>query len=69
MLQLEVVNVKLPRLRLEDTYDLVPELESLGIRDILAPGEADFGNMVYRNLVHLSQLKQKWVSSKHVSDV
>ena len=58
----EVVNVKLPRFNIEATYDLVPELKSLGVEEILIPAQADFGNMVKRNLIHLSQFKQKYVA-------
>ena len=55
----EVVNVKLPKFKIEASYDLVPELSNLGVKEILAPGRADFGNMVKRNLIHLSQFRQK----------
>lgn len=58
-LETEVVNVKMPRFRIEETYELTPELENLGVHDILTPGEADFGNMVTRNFIHLSQYKQR----------
>ena len=51
--------MKLPRFRIEDTYDLLPELKSLGINDILTPDKADFGNMVLRNLVYLSHFDSR----------
>ena len=53
------MNVKLPKFKIEASYDLVPELSNLGVKEILTPGRADFGNMVKRNLIHLSQFRQK----------
>lgn len=43
--------------------DLVQEIGNLGARDILTPGQADFGNMVMRNLIHLTSFKHKSVES------
>ena len=57
----------MPRFRIEETYELTPELENLGVHDILTPGEADFGNMVTRNFIHLSQYKQRSVKTSKVS--
>ena len=51
--------MKIPRFRLQEDIDLVQEIRGLGARDIVTPGEADFGNMVRRNLVHLSSFKHK----------
>ena len=39
--------------------DLVGEIRNLGARDIVTPGEADFGNMVMRNLIHVSSFRHK----------
>ena len=57
------MNVKLPRFRIEETYELTGELQNLGVQAILTPGEADFGNMVARNFVHLSQFRQRSVAT------
>lgn len=58
-LQDEVVNVKLPRFRIEDTLDLGSEIQALGSKDIFSPGEADFSNMVKKNLINLSFFKHR----------
>merc|ERR1712198_157364 len=47
-LQEEVVNLKLPRFRIEDTTDLMRDLTSLGVNHVATSGEADLGNMVSR---------------------
>ena len=60
--QNEVVNVKLPRFRIEDSWDLSAEIQALGSSEIFLPGEADFANMVQKNLIHLSQFKHRYVS-------
>ena len=52
--------MKLPRFRIEDTTDLMRDLTSLGVNHVATSGEADLGNMVSRNLVHLSQFTQKY---------
>ena len=57
--QPEIVNVKIPRFSLQDNIDLIKEIKRLGARDILTPGQADFGNLVTRNLIHLSSFKHK----------
>jgi len=58
-LQDEVVNVRLPRFRIEDTLDLGDEIEALGSKHISLPRQADFGNMVKKNLIHLSFFKHR----------
>lgn len=58
-LQDEVVNVKLPRFRIEATRNLEEEIRGLGVDAILTPGVADFTNMVRRNLINLSQFRHR----------
>ena len=53
------MNVKIPRFSLQDNIDLIKEIKRLGARDILTPGQADFGNLVTRNLIHLSSFRHK----------
>ena len=55
--------MKLPRFRIEDTTDLMRDLTSLGVNHVATSGEADLGNMVSRNLVHLSQFTCELVTS------
>ena len=56
----EVVNVKLPRFRIEATRSLDPALRGLGVAAAYTPGVADFTNMVRRNLVNLSMFRHRW---------
>merc|ERR1719319_1565953 len=58
-LQDEVVNVKLPRFRIEATRSLDPALRGLGVAAAYTPGVADFTNMVRRNLVNLSMFRHR----------
>ena len=51
--------MKIPRFSLQDNIDLVQEIKNLGARDITTPGQADFGNLVMRNLIHLSSFRHK----------
>ncbi len=39
------VHVKLPRFKLETTYNLIPDLKSLGMLDAFSPEVADFGGL------------------------
>ena len=51
--------MKIPRFSLQDNIDLVQEIKNLGAVDITTPGQADFGNLVMRNLIHLSCFRHK----------
>ena len=59
LFQPEIVNVKIPRFSLEDNIELVQVIKNLGARDVTTPGQADFGNLVMRNLIHLSSFRHK----------
>ena len=54
-----MVNVKLPRFRIEATRNLEEEIRGLGVDAIFQPGVADFSNMVRRNLINLSQFRHR----------
>ena len=59
LFQPEIVNVKIPRFSLQDNIELVQVIKTLGARDVTTPGQADFGNLVMRNLIHLSSFRHK----------
>ena len=67
LLQPEIVNVKIPRFILQDNIELLPVIKNLGARDVTTPGQADFGNLVMRNLIHLSSFRHKYDSPSRLS--
>ena len=53
------MNVKIPRFSLQDNIELLQEIKNLGASHVTTPGQADLGNLVMRNLIHLSSFRHK----------
>ena len=67
LFQPEIVNVKIPRFSLQDNIELLPVIKNLGARVVTTPGQADFGNLVMRNLIHLSSFRHKYEGPSKLS--
>lgn len=53
------VDLYLPKLKVEESYDLKPPLSSMGIRNAFDPGQADFTGMSAKKDLFISQVIHK----------
>ncbi|NWZ39913.1 SPB10 protein, partial [Brachypodius atriceps] len=53
------VDLYLPKLKVEENYDLKPPLSSMGIRNAFDPGQADFTGMSVKKDLFISQVIHK----------
>ena len=58
-LQDEVVNVKLPKFKMQDTFQLLDPLKSLGLVDLIDKETADLGLMAPTDTLQLSSFTHK----------
>ncbi|KAG5451996.1 Glia-derived nexin [Clonorchis sinensis] len=61
--QPEVVSLKMPKFRMQQTSDLTSALKSMGVISIFQRGEADFSGMTDTDDMHLGMVKQGAVMS------
>ncbi|KER26917.1 hypothetical protein T265_05904 [Opisthorchis viverrini] len=61
--QPEVVSLKMPKFRMQQTSDLTSALKSMGVISVFQKGEADFSGMTDTNNVHIGMVKQGAVMS------
>lgn len=56
-----VGSIELPKLDIDQEHDLIPVLESLGVKDVFDGSKADLTPMVVKGAPHISEVKQKVV--------
>ncbi|KAH8872666.1 Leishmanolysin-like peptidase [Schistosoma japonicum] len=58
-LENSMVSLKLPKLKLESSLDVVESLKLLGINDLFEPGVADLSGITTQHNIHVASFRQK----------